>query len=454
LITIRFTSVNEYHTAKMRLNHLLIIIISSIGLISFSEEKIIEIPLIQKSGYGPFHSGMVAISPYSDEDDNPWKSTYLQVEGVPENWTDIKIGHIETNMYQSVYQNYKLGNITQDLYEELQKSWDWKPDTLELSKKPLKTRIAFAYGKDSTEQLRIIVDANNNLDFSDDESFVPFERTSDDKRSLDSISLNHAVTVSYERFLDNEIVLETTQLFVAYISHYNMFMANFPQYSIAEFNGEKIAICSNTFANLSYENPTIAVINDSLKGGDKINRENLISKNEFIEIKGVLYKIHGVKRNKNTLILEKITTPKNELTSTQTGFKPKSFEGIEFVTETHFALDNLKGKYVYLDFWAVWCSPCRQEIPNLKDLYKKTNKSKFEIVGIVGESSEDALRKIIVNDSITWPQILSNEVNKIKEDYGVTGYPTTFLLDPEGFIIAKGLRGKELEDRVLDLLKE
>jgi thiol-disulfide isomerase/thioredoxin len=438
----------------MRLNHLLIIIISSIGLISSSEEKIIEIPLIQKSGYGPFRSGLIGLSPHSDEDDNPWKSTYLQVSGVPENWTETKIGHIETNMYQSVYQNYNLGNITQELYEELQQSWDWKPDTLELSKKPVKTKIAFVYGKDSTEQLRIIVDANNNLDFSDDESFVPFERASGDKRSLDSISLNHSITVTYERLLDNEIVLETTQLFVSYMSQLNRLMANFPQYSIAEFNGETIAICSDRFANLSYENPTIAVINDSLKVGDKLASENLISENEFIEIKGVLYKNLGVKKNKNTLMLEKITTPINELSSTQVGFKPMSIEGYEFMTESHIALDNLKGKYVYLDFWAVWCSPCLQEIPNLKELYKKTNRAKFEIVGIVGESSEDALRKVIINDSITWPQILSTEVNKIKDDYGVTGYPTTFLLDPDGFIIAKGLRGKELEDRVLDMLKE
>jgi thiol-disulfide isomerase/thioredoxin len=438
----------------MTIKQLLIFFFCASVFLSFSDEKVIEIPLIQKSGYGPFHSGLIGLSPHSDEDDNPWKSTYLQVSGVPENWTDVKIGHIETNMYQSVYQNYNLGNITQDLYEEVQQSWDWKPDTLELSKNPVKTKIAFVYGRDSTEQLRIIVDSNNNLDFSDDESFVPFERSSDDKRSLDSISLNHAVTVSYERFLDNEIVLETTQLFIAYMSQLSRFMANFPQHSIAEFNGEKIAICSDRFANLSYENPTLAVINDSLKEGYKIASENLISKNEFIEIKGVLYKNLGVKRSKNTLMLEKITTPKSELTSTQIGFIPKSIEGNEFLTESHFALNNLKGKYVYLDFWAVWCSPCRQEIPNLKDLYKKTDKSKFEIVGIVGESSEDALRKVITNDSITWPQILSTEVNKIKEDYGVTGYPTTFLLDPDGFIIAKGLRGKELEDRVLDLLKE
>ena len=112
----------------------------------------------------------------------------MKASGVPEDWTEIKLGDIETNIYQSVYQNYVLGNINQKRYEELQKAWDWKPDTLELSKEPLKTKIAFVYGKDSTGQLKMIVDANNNLDFSDDDSFIPFEISPNENITIDSIA--------------------------------------------------------------------------------------------------------------------------------------------------------------------------------------------------------------------------------------------------------------------------
>ena len=86
--------------------------------------------------------------------------------------------------------------------------------------------------------------------------------------------------------------------------------------------------------------------------------------------------------------------------------------------------------------------------------YEKTDREKFEIVGVVGDSPLDALMKIIETDSITWSQILSTDSNKIKEEYGIKGYLTTFLIDPEGVIIAKDLRGLELEMKVLELVKE
>jgi thiol-disulfide isomerase/thioredoxin len=177
-------------------------------------------------------------------------------------------------------------------------------------------------------------------------------------------------------------------------------------------------------------------------------------KNEFIEIKGEIYKNNGVKLNNNTLVLEKMGSPKSELYSTQTGYKAFSFEGSDFTSGTHVSSGQLKGKYVLLDFWEVWCTPCREEIPNLKNLYEKTDRKKFEIIGIVSESPSETLKKLIGKDSITWPQLLSTDSNKIREAFGVQGYPTSFLINPEGVIIAKNLRVKELEAKFPELLRK
>ena len=107
-----------------------------------------------------------------------------------------------------------------------------------------------------------------------------------------------------------------------------------------------------------------------------------------------------------------------------------------------------------LDFWSVTCGPCIAEFPHLKELYSKTDRAKFEIIGIVGHSASDRLKKVIDQHEITWPQILSNDTNKIIENYRISGYPTTLLIDPEGVVVVKNLRGKELEEKILNLMKE
>ena len=435
------------------MNNLILLLFVLSLILSCSNGSKIELPITEINGYGPFESSLGGISSYSKDENNAWIKTYLKVTGIPEKWTDTKQGDIETNMYQSVYQNYISGNITKERYESLQKSWNWIPDTLSLSKEPLKCKIAFAFGIDSTGITKMVVDANNNLDFSDDNIFTPLEINPNIRNNKDSLAANNSISVKLERYMGNKIIEIHVPLFIAHIKQYHMFMCNFPQYATTQLDGVEIAICSDNFTNLSYNSASVVLMNDSLRNGRKANYENLISKNEYISIKGKIYKNIGVNWNKNVLSLEKASLPQNQLYSTQVGFKTLPFIGNDLVTNSSIALDNLKGKYVLLDFWAVWCGPCVQEIPNLKSLYEKTDKSKFEIIGIVGDSPSDALKKIIDEQTINWPQILSDDKNKIKDKYGIHGYPTTFLINPEGIIVAKNLRGKALEDKIKSLIK-
>ena len=93
-------------------------------------------------------------------------------------------------------------------------------------------------------------------------------------------------------------------------------------------------------------------------------------------------------------------------------------------------LDKLSGKYVYLDFWGTWCAPCREEIPILKSIYSEYQNENFELNGIANDNFEE-LQDFINKQEISWEQILQSEDKSIIADYGVTGYPTTFLIDPK-----------------------
>ncbi|MDR2027755.1 MAG: TlpA family protein disulfide reductase [Prevotellaceae bacterium] len=415
-----------------------------------TRKNTIDIPVFIQNGYGPFSRMMGGIAPDWEDENNPWRKTYLQVSGIPDDWTDAKKGDICINMYQMTYQNYLLGKISRERYEELQKSWGWIPDTLSLSKTPLKCQIAFAFGKDAAGETKMVVDANNNLDFSDDAIFTPLSVKGG---VSDSLMLNNLIPVTYERLSNDRIVQEQTALFIVYRQAYNMWMSNFSQHIGAKFKGKEFAI-SGRFMDLSYDRTELLLMDDSLKGSKKASMDKVITENEYLMLDGKVYLYKGVNMNRNVMMLEEMNLPKNQLYSTQIGFKAIPFEGNDFKSKNSISLDKYKGKYLLIDFWAVWCGPCIQELPHLKTMYEKLDTSKIDIIGFVGDSPPDALEKTIDQYGITWMQILADETNGIKQKYKTYGYPATFLIDPEGIIIAKNLRGKELENKINKLIAE
>ncbi|MDL2256110.1 AhpC/TSA family protein [Parabacteroides sp. OttesenSCG-928-K15] len=114
-----------------------------------------------------------------------------------------------------------------------------------------------------------------------------------------------------------------------------------------------------------------------------------------------------------------------------------------------------KGKIVLVDFWASWCPPCRADMPHLVSLYQEYAGGKFEIVGVSLDRTEDAWKKGIAELNITWPQMSDLKFwhNEAAALYGVNSIPHTLLIDGEGTIIAKNLRGKALEDKLAEILK-
>jgi thiol-disulfide isomerase/thioredoxin len=114
-----------------------------------------------------------------------------------------------------------------------------------------------------------------------------------------------------------------------------------------------------------------------------------------------------------------------------------------------------KGKYVLLDFWASWCAPCRKEMPLLVELYDTYKDKNFEIVSYSLDEDEQAWKKGIEQLNMSWPQMSDckqweSEPVKI---YSVQSIPCTILIDPEGKIIQRNLRGEELANLIRQLNK-
>lgn len=121
---------------------------------------------------------------------------------------------------------------------------------------------------------------------------------------------------------------------------------------------------------------------------------------------------------------------------------------------TPFTLSSLRGKIVMIDFWASWCKPCRQENPNVVALYNKYKDKGFDILGVSLDREKESWLKAIADDQLTWHHVsdLKFWQNEAAVQYGIQSIPCTLLLDKEGKIIAKNLRGEELVKKLSELL--
>lgn len=118
------------------------------------------------------------------------------------------------------------------------------------------------------------------------------------------------------------------------------------------------------------------------------------------------------------------------------------------------SLSDLKGKYVLIDFWASWCGPCREEYPFLKKAYAKFKDKSFEIIGISLDNNKSSWLDAIKSNGFQWIQLsdLKGRENSVAKAYGVSAIPQNFLIDPQGKIISKDLRGEELLVKLAELM--
>ncbi len=119
------------------------------------------------------------------------------------------------------------------------------------------------------------------------------------------------------------------------------------------------------------------------------------------------------------------------------------------------SLSSFRGKYVLVDFWASWCRPCRDENPNVVKAYNKFKDKNFTVLGVSLDKDKDAWLRAIKSDNLTWTQLSDLKFwnNEVAMKYKIQSIPQNILVDPDGKIIAKNLRGAELHSTLSKLLK-
>lgn len=428
----------------------------------------IEIELNEKAeGFGP--KGVVSyIIAYKDQLDSLQQTALPKMKNIPENLSNLTEYYYCLNKFQFFYQNYRNGVFPKDYFlkETTKQKWNLN-DTIQLSEKNLKNTISIAAGINSEGIPMYIVDSQNNGDFSDDVLKVMSTKTPFTYEEVASSSLY----VDIDCFNGQAVKQEKQSIIIILESKSKnekiKVSFGFPQFRYNKFTykNKSYLVCSESVDN----NQSIFVLRDIPYFSTSV-RAMEIKPFQFVELEGEYFQYIPKSVNTEWIQLKKVDQEKvgssnqnvkkstlltkvNSLPiASQVAMIAPEISGLDILNNFNVSLNSLKGKYVFIDFWSTTCAPCIAEFPTIKEVYEKYDRNQLEIIGIVDDRTSDGkIKEFIQKKKLNWPTINMNIKSTTINGYNIKSYPTTYLINPNGVIIAKNLRGDELLNKLQSL---
>lgn len=448
---------------------LLVILFLFPSLIFCQNIDTLTVDLRIASGYGPFFFSFKNTSVVTKDSQD--------FKGLESLGPEIMIWRLHIQNGLTLFRKFQSGEVTEEeFYRRMGKDVDLNNFTTD----PVNSYVYYLVKRDSSEKI-VIVDANQNLDFSDDQVFhfgLDLEAKekeiftmADPKAGAEYRNSLPTVLAQYQYFYQGQLRSDSAWMkinpFNSMIqsrdSLENKLRATLElyQYRTGSFelpDGRKMNIgISKGSLNAFFSNigSPMVIGNDEMPLPDlKEDYDELVQFGEGYYAEPFLITPLRVHPLGESLTIE---------VKRMTDIPPKAFPGFQAppmilsdLNGNPFNLEDFRGEYVLLDFWGTWCGPCVASFPKLTEAYESLPNQGWNLFGVAVDRNAEVVQDFVTKGDIAWNQIFLSQRAQETQDflslYRVRGFPTYILIGPDGMVVARG-GGGELEE-ILATLKE